>query len=65
MRQDERRDDAGYQDWPGIDGRQLDPKALQDLMPFTNAVSDACSNPNEETVRRMIEISTDRKIKNC
>jgi hypothetical protein len=39
-----------------LDGRPLDAKALQDYTPFMNAMIDACTNPTENTVRRMIEI---------
>ncbi len=47
------------------DGQPVDVREIQDQMPFINAVADACANPTVNTVRRVIEISTDRKIKTC
>ena len=41
----------------GIDGRPLDPKTLQDYIPFVNAVIAACANPTVDTVRGVVEIS--------
>lgn len=35
------------------------------MMPFFNAMADACANPNVNTVRRAIEVVTDRKIRTC
>jgi hypothetical protein len=49
----------------GIDGRPLDPKTLQDYIPVVNAVIAACANPTVDTVRGVMEIFTDRKIKTC
>jgi hypothetical protein len=49
----------------GLDGRPLDAKALQDYTLPINAMIDACTNPTDNTVRRMIEILTDRKIRTC
>src|ERR1700683_3853742 len=34
-------------------------------MPLLNAMIDACANPTVNTVRRMVELLTDRKIKTC
>ena len=48
-----------------LDGRPLDAKALQDFTLFMYAMIDACTNPTENTVRRIIEISTDRKTRTC
>jgi hypothetical protein len=49
----------------GADGRPVNVKELQDNMPFFNAMADACAKPNLDTVRRVIEIFTDRKIRTC
>jgi hypothetical protein len=48
-----------------LDGQPLDAKALQDYMPFLKAMNDACASPTVNTVRRVVEIYTDRKIKTC
>lgn len=49
----------------GPDGQPVNVKELQDNMPFFNAIADACANPNLNTVRRVIEVFTDRKIRTC
>jgi hypothetical protein len=49
----------------GADGTPVNVKELQDFIPFANAVVDACANVNLNTVRRVIEVSTDRKIGTC
>src|SRR5262249_28014646 len=49
----------------GPDGRPVNWSKAQDMMPFLNAVADACANPNPNTVRRAIEVVTDRKIRTC
>src|SRR5579863_2419697 len=48
-----------------IDGRPLDARTLEDYTPFLNAAVDACTNPTVNTVRRVMEILTDREIKTC
>jgi hypothetical protein len=47
------------------DGGPVNVKELQDNMPLFNAMADACANPNLNTVRRVFEMLTDRKIRTC
>jgi hypothetical protein len=49
----------------GPDGRPVNVREAQDMMPFLNAMADACANPNMNTVRRAIEVFTDKKIGTC
>ena len=49
----------------GVHGRPVNVKEAQDNMPVLNAMADACANPNVNTVRRVIEVFTDRRIRTC
>jgi len=49
----------------GLNGQPINVREAQDYMPDLNALADYCANPNLNTVRRVIELSTDRKIRTC